>query len=337
MDLQSLIIPSPAIKRHQGLLVAGHRVNWRSVGQTHGKVRFRIRAFFPDHDGYKLSDRHFFRHFIDDPEDAEDFWRRLKNGMWPSWLPSCEDYPGLVYEFATNVILTTTGVANFTVPPDWNNSMNNIQGIGEGDSGLSSSKGGGGGAYSSISNLTLTIGASIPYQIGSGNSSTPTQFLNSSTMIAAGSSNGNGGDAGSSVGTTKFSGGAGSPGAERGAGGAAGPSGAGVTGGTTIGGNGGAGGGGLGGAGGIGNSGGPGGAGGNGAEFDGSHGSGGGGGGGSSGGGAGGLYGGGGGGSTGAGGSAAQGIIFIRYTPTQPFPFLAPFSLPIIRFQMTPY
>lgn len=57
---------------------------------------------------------------------------------------------------------------NFTVPANWNNGNNSIEVIGAGaNSNVVANKGGGGGgAYSKVSNLTLTPGNSISYGIG---------------------------------------------------------------------------------------------------------------------------------------------------------------------------
>lgn len=178
----------------------------------------------------------------------------------------------------TCTVILTSGTS-WTVPTDWNSTNNTIEVIG------------GGGGYSKITNLSLTVGASITYQIGSGGAAS----------TAGGNTWFNGASFGvSSVGAV--------------GGGAAGPNGAGLTGNIT---NGGAGDNGIGGAGGTagvaGSAGnqwgtniGPGGGGGRGTTSTGA---------------AGGLYGGGGGGAGGnngagsqVGGAGASGIIVISYT-----------------------
>ena len=235
--------PMPSIKRHKGLLVDGHKTNWINCGRKHGETRFRIRGFFPDKDGYGVSCKSFVRHFIDDPEDAEDFWRRLQhaqeqgyeishvNDCWPSWLPSPQEYPGLVYEFATVTFLTSTGTHNYTIPADWNSANNLIEGIGGGGSGI-------GAYYCSISNETHAANDTVSYTVGAagGDTQWPTT---ASTLLAPG-----GGSATAAIGTVKYAGGvAGNTGG--GGGGAGAPSGAGKNGGA-AGGLGGGGGGGAG-------------------------------------------------------------------------------------------
>lgn len=221
--------------------------------------------------------------------------------------------------------LTTTGANTWTVPADWNNSFNTIEVLGGGASysGDINKLSGGGGAYSKISNLTLTPGASINYTVGVGSSNNGTNVdtwfngttIGNASVSAAGGGHGGagvGGATASGVGTTKFAGGAGGGAGGSGAGGAAGPSGAGGAG---SGANGGTGDNGSGGAGGtVGSH-----TGGNGTEFDATHGSGGGGygaAGGTS--GAGGNYGGGGGSTSvqGDGQSGIQGLIYVAYYST---------------------
>lgn len=156
----------------------------------------------------------------------------------------------------TKRVYLTSGTS-WTVPNDWTSSSNTIDAIGSGGDGSTSSAGGGGGAFARITNLSLTGGASVTYQIGAG--STDTVF-NSTTVNctvapapsvcgdggadAAGAANGAGGTVANSVGTTEYAGGDAGAG---GGGGAAGPGGAGGTG--T--GDGGTGGNGLGGGGGV--------------------------------------------------------------------------------------
>lgn len=136
----------------------------------------------------------------------------------------------------TKRVYLTSGTS-WTVPSDWTSSSNTIDAIGSGGDGSTSSAGGGGGAFARITNLSLTGGASVTYQIGVG--STDTVF-NSTTVSctvapapsvcgdggadASGSTNGAGGTTANSVGTTEYAGGTAAGG---GGGGAAGPNGAG--------------------------------------------------------------------------------------------------------------
>jgi len=202
-------------------------------------------------------------------------------------------------------IVLTSGTS-WTVPADWNSAANTIEGIGAGGTAGTLSSGGGGGAYARVSNVTLTPGASIPIQIGTaGAGGVADTIFNTSTMIAQGAVQNNGGSTAGSTGTVKFDGGqGGSP--SGGGGGAAGPNGAGQGGrgdGSDQGG--GAGDNGFGGAGGVGS----GTAGSNGTNMNGGVGAGGGGSGIGS--GAAGLYGAGGGFSA---GTPAQGVLVITYT-----------------------
>ena len=241
---------------------------------------------------------------------------------------------------STQIIFTTTGTNNWTVPSDWNSASNTIEVIGAGGSGSNgvngtrNGAGGGGGGYGKIANQTLTPGASISYTIATGGSSGDT-FFNAASLAAAsvGSpAGGNGvttapGTGATGKGTTTYKGGdgvysnTGNP-SNNGGGGAAGPNGNGQLAGTGGVGYGGAGDNGIGGAGAAPNTGLPGS---NGTEYGAV---------GSGGGGAGvansnlptngGLYGaaGGGGGSSGfpyfnqAGGTGTQGLIVITYSAT---------------------
>jgi hypothetical protein len=156
-------------------------------------------------------------------------------------------------------IYLTSG-SSWTVPSNWNNTANKIEVIGGGGGGYGgggggNGGGGGGGAYSSIVNLTLTPGSSVAYNVGSGSSGTGRGLAGGDTWFnGAGLSNasvsaqgggvslnmigGVGGQASSSIGTTKYSGGNGGNGGEGGGGGggAAGPHGNGGAGGSYLGG-----------------------------------------------------------------------------------------------------
>ena len=136
----------------------------------------------------------------------------------------------------SNTTYLTSGTT-WTVPPDWNNSNNTIEVIGGGGGGSregssnTGGHGGGGGGYSQISNLTLTPGNSVTYQVGgggaggasngsNGSSGTDTWFNGASCAAASvcgkaggggnlNNSGGAGGALASGVGTIKNSGGAG--------------------------------------------------------------------------------------------------------------------------------
>jgi len=135
-------------------------------------------------------------------------------------------------------VFLTSGTS-WTVPADWSDvdTIETIGGGGHGGSANVGGGGGGGGAYASISNLDLTAGASVTYRVIA---TSDTVFNSSATTCAgsptpsvcakggtnaSGSTNGTGGTAAASVGTTKYSG---SDGASYG-GNAAGPNGAGQT------------------------------------------------------------------------------------------------------------
>ena len=245
---------------------------------------------------------------------------------------------------ATQIVLTTTGTNNWTVPADWNNASNSIEVIGAGGGGGADTatpragSGGGGGGYGKITNQTLT--GTISYTIAAAagfNTDAGDTFFNGASLAAApvGSSGGKkgldnysgpkaGGAGGAGKGTVTYTGGAGGniiafANSGGGGGGSAGLNGNGVAGNPANGTNGGAGGAGdngNGGAGGFYSNGG------NGTEYV-TVGSGGGGGGGFQGDdlvGNGGLYGGGGGGSAFRlgpyGGAGTQGLIVINYLAT---------------------
>jgi hypothetical protein len=160
-------------------------------------------------------------------------------------------------------IYLTSGTS-WAVPADWNNAINKIEvigGGGGGNGGGGSGNGGGGvgGGYSSVTNLTLTPGSTVSYNVGLGGA-TPggdTWFNGGSRSNASVSAQGGGvgwlmngglgGQAANGIGTTRYSGGSGGQGSYGGAGGggAAGPHGNGGVGGNYAGGEGGGGGGGA--------------------------------------------------------------------------------------------
>lgn len=234
--------------------------------------------------------------------------------------PSGSDTCSATVTFDNDKIVFRDSGSSWTVPDDWNNASNTVEVIGAGGP-KTASYAPGGGAYSKKSNLSLTSGDSISYQIGivtdgfANDPSVDTWFLSSTTVRAAGSTgNNSGGQASNGVGDVKYSGGDG----ESGGGGAAGPHGDGanaqtvspyVDGGTADAGYGGIGGIGLAASHDDRN-------GGNGTEWDALHGAGGGGGYNDSSGGCGGLYGGGGSASPeGQGCTGAGGLLVITYTP----------------------
>lgn len=356
------------LKPHDPLILpVVPKMQWRTpslaqpkdVFGNENQTRFRIRG--RTNDGYVR-----WVGWFDDRDDADAFLWALVNGklrqersLWdfptPAWRPDL--WPGLAYEFATVVFLTTTTGSNqtYTSPVDWNNASNTIELLAGGGGGNNSNgfngTGGGGGEYGKTTNFTFaTPGTTTAtYQLGAGGggaSNGGNTWFNGTTQGGAtlGAIHGNAGAAGSGprsggsggtggVGTTHFAGGrggnlTGSGAAASGGGGAAGSTGAGnqgvdssssTIGIATAGGSGDAGSGGAGGT--AGN------VGGNGTEWDASHGSGGGGGGTTSGGGkAGGNYGGGGSGSqtSSAGGAGIQGIIVVTYTPKKSYGFNQP-------------
>jgi hypothetical protein len=201
--------------------------------------------------------------------------------------------------------LTTADSSPLAVPSDWNSSANKIEclGAGAGDAG-------GGCAYASKSNVTLTASGTASFQVGVADTS-DTWFKTSATVFAQSAVGGTGGQASSSIGDICYSGGDGPGFFGSGGGGAAGPHGPGNS---ASGDDGGSGDAGFGGAGGVAA------AGGNGTEWDSTHGSGGGGGGSfSTAGAGGGNYGGGGSADAATGsfpGPGANGLIVITYTPT---------------------
>lgn len=238
---------------------------------------------------------------------------------------------------ADKVIFLFESSTSWTVPSDWNSSVNTIEAIGAGGSGSSASDGfgGGGGGYGKIINFSASPGASITVQIpgatsggisGPGAAGGDTCFSDCSVLKGGGGGAGTGSAAGAGgvgVGDVTYTGGTGGPTASSpsgsGGGGAAGPNGNGASGSGDTG-NGGAGDNGNGGAGGIGFTGAAGGTAVQWTRTEGSAltaGAGGGGGAGDLGvnGGDGGRFGGGGGGGSGFGGSGAEGIIVITYTP----------------------
>ncbi|MBI3019767.1 MAG: hypothetical protein HYY60_00355 [Parcubacteria group bacterium] len=84
----------------------------------------------------------------------------------------------IVLNFTQTILTAGTTTATWTVPSDWDNGSNTIEVIGGGGSGWADNTGaggaggGGGGAYAKATNITLTPGAAIDYQIGWGGATT---------------------------------------------------------------------------------------------------------------------------------------------------------------------
>lgn len=193
-------LPAPFIRCRRGLLVPGFLAN--AVRAT---TRYRVRGYFSDRDGHRLSHRFFARHFLDDPDEAEEFWSRLRRSeageiaRWPSWLPGLGEFPGLTYELATVTFLTGSPGSNqtYTSPEDWNNDNNLIEGLGAGGSGgltrnaandTLSSSGGGGGAYQRHTNFSFASPGTTTatYQLGTGGAG----GASASDLTAAGTAGG---------------------------------------------------------------------------------------------------------------------------------------------------
>lgn len=233
------------------------------MGNPVAMMRFRIRA--KTHDGVVL-----WTGWFEDRADFDVFlWAifmgklQQERALWdlpsPMW-PSLD--PGLLYDFATVVFLTSTTATSWNVPSDWNNENNVLEGIGGAGNGSNSTlRGGGGGAYAKITNQTYAAASSVTYKAGTANGTPGTGtatantyiYNNASTLIlvAAGGANGaGGGTLGSAaggpasycVGTIKYAGGTGGSvsldAVGAGGGGAAGPNGAGRSGSGRTGGSG---------------------------------------------------------------------------------------------------
>ena len=135
---------------------------------------------------------------------------------------------------ATRKILIFGSVIGWVVPEDWNNASNTIECIGGGGGGISQSVsgglaggGGGGGAYSLKNNVSLTPGATVALQIGTGGAAGVTTpgtggdtWFNGASLAASscgakggspanGTTSGAGGVGTSGIGDTRNSGGAG--------------------------------------------------------------------------------------------------------------------------------
>jgi hypothetical protein len=95
-------------------------------------------------------------------------------------------------------LLTTTSTSPLSVPADWNNASNAVELIGAGGNGAtaaaksSSGGGGGGGAYVKNTNVSLTVGGTVTFQVGAGGGagSTGSTTFNDSAILAAAGWNG---------------------------------------------------------------------------------------------------------------------------------------------------
>lgn len=130
------------------------------------------------------------------------------------------------------VVIATSGTGTWLVPDDWDSANNSVEVIGGGAGGSRSQNsggGGGGGAYAKVTNLTLTPGSTVTYQIGAGgvgnqsggdtwfnrtsgsattcNASTMSVCAKGGSVNAESNVGGSGGQASASVGQVKFSGG----------------------------------------------------------------------------------------------------------------------------------
>jgi hypothetical protein len=146
-----------------------------------------------------------------------------------------------------------TTTVSFTVPTDWNSASNTVELLGaggKGGTGVNANEcggGGGGGAYVKNTNISLTIGNLITFQVGLGGGAgaTGSTTFNGSAIVAAPGWNGGantgglGGAVASSTGTLIYAGGrgksvSGTDCGGGGGGGAAGPHGAGANGGDST-------------------------------------------------------------------------------------------------------
>lgn len=177
-----LILHNAAISRSK-FLIPVPKVEWREpslyvpkdqMGNNTTQTRFRIDA--KSNDGVII-----WRGWFDDREDIDAFLYAIALGtlkqeraLWDLPTPSWQPYLGelITYEFATVTFLTTAGSnQTYSTPSDWNNSNNSVEGIGGGASGAVNNSnffggGGGAGAYTKLTNLTIS--GNITYQVASG-------------------------------------------------------------------------------------------------------------------------------------------------------------------------
>jgi len=223
--------------------------------------RWRARARLP-HDGHII-----WEGWFDDREDFDQFIWGLRTRailqepyLWGLCTPNWDPFIGevLIYYFDSVDFLTSSPGTdqNYTVPVDWDNNNNSIEGIGGGGSGgnggaSGSGEGGSGGEYRKAAPQALTPGSTVTRNVGAGGA-TPSASIfknNSSTIVMQANGGTKGannaltatGPAGGTGGTgsaAHFDGGrGGGPGtggnAGGGGGGAGGPNGAGAAGGDT--------------------------------------------------------------------------------------------------------
>lgn len=204
-------------------------------GHPEWRTRFQVSAH--------IRGEMVWRGWFDDRDDADAFLtaavmrtlhiqRALCHLPDPIWSPGWYRDEDIVWQYAVTTYYTSG--TSWTVPSDWNNSSNEIIAIGGG--GTASQSGGakapytgttgaGGGACSKAVNQTYTASASRTRQIGGVETDTYLRADDNSTnavLAKAGQANGNGGAAGSGVGSTKYSGGNGSSPPGGGSGGGAG-------------------------------------------------------------------------------------------------------------------
>lgn len=171
-----------------GILMSVPKTEWMSPSRAmpkddfgnEDKTKFRLRGYLNDG-----AHRDFW---FEDRDDADAFLWAIVTGeinrqpsLWrmpsPQWHPDIGE--NLTYEFASVTILTTTGSnLTYTSPSDWLNASNSIEcigGAGSGGLGFSTAHGtgGGGGAYSKITNFSFaTPGTTTAtYRVGSGGAS----------------------------------------------------------------------------------------------------------------------------------------------------------------------
>lgn len=280
------------------ILMPMRRLDWMTPSRAQPKNMFGLENRTLFHVRARLADGHVRWHgVIEDREDADAFlWAHVMGNLdqqpdlWripvPQYFPEYQE--GAELFFVTQITWTTSG--STSVPGDWNNSSNTVEGIGGGGSGSCGCKangnrvtGGSGAEYRKLTNYTpsgtfnYTIGAGgaavsrTTAGITAGNDGTDT-VLDTTALIAkkglagtglngsaptapsggTGGTGGTGNNGGAGGATSTFND------CASGAGGAGGPSGAGNAGATVSannsGSNGGSAGGGSGGAGGAGNS-----------------------------------------------------------------------------------
>ncbi len=178
-------------------------------------------------------------------------WLALAFGVPAHAVPAAWTTFGGCSTTVTKVVAITSGTST-TVPSDYC-SLVEVDALGEGGgSTVGGGGGGGGGGWAMLTGATYTPLQSVTIQIGAGGSSTPTCWVNCTTLKADfgrnGAASGVAGAGGTgNVGTATHNGGGGYAASSGAGGGAGGPNGNGNAGGAAIGGSGDAGSGGAGG------------------------------------------------------------------------------------------